>query len=435
MGLDNHVLNIVDDLYAAALGERDWAVPLVALADFCGAENAALVRVDHAIGFSSVVAPRADPDVIAAYNAQWWAEDPTVKATSAAPVGHVTSLAETGRERFRKSPFHNEFWSRSGLGAERLAVNLALSDAGFASCVLQASARRDELDHHAERRFSLLTPHLIRAVAIQGRLQKLALENAVLTGLKEARHKGVIVIDAALRILFADRTAEAMLLNGAGLRLRAGRFGLADPRAQNLLQHAILACAGGYRDLANTRPVLWHRGAGRAPLMIEIMPWSSIAAFPDIAGARPVAILLIQDPQTNADSRTEQAERSRTTVGARSPSRTRAELFAAITRDIAANLGEDGLSLSWLAARHNITPRRIRDLFYAENTNFTDYLLNARLDRARDMLTESAFSDVNIATIAFDCGFGDVSWFHHTFRRRFSMTPADMRKQPADRKQ
>lgn len=382
-----------------------------------------------------MVAPRADPNVIAAYNEQWWAQDPTVKATHAAPVGRITSLADTGRDRFRNSAFHNEFWSRSGLGTERLAVNLALRETGFASCVVQASSRRDELDRRCEQKFALFTPHLIRAVDIQSRLQKLALENAVLTGLKNERRKGLIVVDADLRILFADQAAEALLAMGTGLQFRAGSFGLADSRAQDRLQRAILACAGRYRHLAGTRPVPWNRGEDHQSLAIEIMPWSSAVAALDVAGARPVAVLLIRHLQADADAPAAEGELLQSNIDASPRSQRREELFAAITRDIAANLGEDGLSLSWLAQRHNVTPRRIRDLFYAENTNFTDYLLNGRLHRARDMLTDPALANVNIATIAFDCGFGDVSWFHHTFRRRFDMTPADIRKQPVAAKQ
>ncbi len=428
MGQGSDVLDIVHGLYAAALGEEDWSTPLCAIADYCGAENAALVRVDHAVGFSSVVAPRADPEVIAAYNLRWWAEDPTVAATSGAPVGKITSLADTGRRQFRNSMFHNEFWSHSGLGAERLAVNLALTEAGFASCVVQASATRDELHCRAERRFSLITPHLIRAVAIQSRLHRQALENAALSVPKNRTQVGLVAVDAALRVLFADQPAEALLAKGIGLQLRDGKFRLADQRVQDRLQHAVFACANIYRDLAAVGPIPWSRDDGSRPFLIEVSPWSPAVDFLDMAGPQPAAILLIHDPRKNAGTPLTRKDGSPRQEKASPPIQSREELFGHIIRDIAANLGESDVSLSWLAERHGVTPRRIRDLFYAENTNFTDYLLNARLDRAREMLTDPALLHVNIASIALDCGFGDISWFHHTFRRRFKMTPVDMRK-------
>lgn len=424
---ESRLLDIVDELYGAALGEEGWSRPLSALADFCGAENTALVRVDHASQFSSVEAPRADPDVIAAYNESWWAEDPTVRATSTAPVGRITSLADTGRERFHNSRFYHDFWSRSGLGTERLAVNLMLTEAGFASCVLQASARQDELDGESQRRFALLTPHLIRAVAIQSRLQRLALENAVLAGLNRSGRAGLIAVDAALRILFADEPAEALLSRGAGVLCQGGRFRLADPCAQCLLQRALFACLGNYQGLAAARIVPWHRGNEAQPLSIEVVPWSSVIAPVEVAGTQPAAILLIHSPQVDPEAPLSHGSRNTAPTITKSAC-TRAELFAAITQDIAENLSDSELSLAWLAERHGVTPRRIRDLFYAENTNFTDYLLNARLDRAQAMLSDPALAEVNVATIALDSGFGDISWFHHAFRRRFGMTPADMRR-------
>ncbi|WP_116653533.1 helix-turn-helix domain-containing protein [Pelagibacterium sediminicola] len=433
--MDSEALEVVGSLYAAATGEEGWNNFLCRLADFCGAENAALVRADQLVGQSSVLAPRADPAVTAAYNERWWAEDPTSKATATAPVGRITSLDDTGRELFYKSTFHNEFWAQSGLGAERLAVNLSLGRYRFASCVLQTSAARDELGQDARKRFAHLTPHLIRGVAIHGRLHRLAMENVVLSTFRDRPRIGLIVVDPAMRVLFADEAGEAQLAGGVGLRVQNLVFSLGSRRANRLLQRAVAACAGNHHDLPAIRDIVWNRGGGHRPLSIEVLPWTPEITPLDFATPRPAAILLLHDRHTEPDSTEAEAQ----ALDGTSPllispggNRTRAELFAAITGDIAANLDDCDISLAWLAKRHAMTPRRIRDLFYAQNTNFTDYLLNSRLDRARDMLTDSALAHVNIATIALDCGFGDISWFHHAFRRRFHKTPADMRRQKKD---
>lgn len=428
-------LKVADQLYAAATGEEDWNDLLCTLADFCGAENAALVRADQFIGHSSVLAPRADPAVIAAYNEKWWAEDPTIKATNTAPVGRITSLANTGHDVFRTSSFHNEFWAASGLGAERLAVNLDLGKDHFASCVLHASADQDEFDHWARDRFAILVPHLIRAVTIQERLQRLAVEKAALTALKDTSRRGIIVVDAWSRILFADEQGEALLAKGAGLRLYSRSLELDDLVAHESLQRAVMACAGHHQDVAAPRHIPWVGRNGGPALSIEVLPWSRTLAGFDISGRQPAAILLLHDLQTRAEipaGRDEGRDDKRPEPAPRS--QTRAELFDAVTQDIRNNLDDSDVSLSWLASRHGISPRRIRDLFYAENTNFTDYLLSARLERAKEMLSDPGLGHINVASIALDCGFGDISWFHHTFRRRFKLTPADMRKNRKDLK-
>lgn len=119
----------------------------------------------------------------------------------------------------------------------------------------------------------------------------------------------------------------------------------------------------------------------------------------------------------------------------RSPDRTaqnagaRAARLQAIKTDIAQNVHNPGLSIEWLAQRHRLSPRTIRNLFYGEDMNFSTYVLNARLERAKDDLLNPRLARRNIAAIAFDAGFGDLSWFNHAFRRRYGMTPSDMREQ------
>lgn len=106
----------------------------------------------------------------------------------------------------------------------------------------------------------------------------------------------------------------------------------------------------------------------------------------------------------------------------------RAVRLKAIKADIRANTGNPRFSLEWLAARHGISPRYLRALFYGEGTSFTDFVLEARLSHAYRLLTDPRFSDRNVSAIAFESGFGDLSWFYQAFRRRFGMTPRDLRE-------
>lgn len=101
--------------------------------------------------------------------------------------------------------------------------------------------------------------------------------------------------------------------------------------------------------------------------------------------------------------------------------------YKAVSADILANLTNPELSLDWLAARHSISPRYVRALFYSEQTSFSDFVRNHRLDKARDMLADPRFKHYTIATIAYDVGFGDLSGFNRMFQRRFQHTPSDLR--------
>jgi AraC-like DNA-binding protein len=106
----------------------------------------------------------------------------------------------------------------------------------------------------------------------------------------------------------------------------------------------------------------------------------------------------------------------------------RAARLARIKDDIWANLSHPDLSLEWIAARHGFSPRAIRNLFYASSANFTDYVLAARLERAHELLCDPRLNHHSITAIAYQSGFGDLSWFNQAFRRRYKMTPSDVRR-------
>jgi len=99
----------------------------------------------------------------------------------------------------------------------------------------------------------------------------------------------------------------------------------------------------------------------------------------------------------------------------------------AIKQDIARNLGAADLSLTTLALRHGCTPRFVQRLFEHEGTSFTDYVLMQRLTHAHRTLSDPRRLADKIAYVAYDSGFGDVSYFNRAFRRHFGVAPSDVR--------
>jgi AraC-like DNA-binding protein len=105
----------------------------------------------------------------------------------------------------------------------------------------------------------------------------------------------------------------------------------------------------------------------------------------------------------------------------------------AIKTDILAHLDESGLSLAEIAARHGVTSRYVQILFEPEGITFSEFLLSARLERARRMLADLGPNERTIAAIAYQAGFGDLSYFNRTFRKRYGMTPSEARAARRDR--
>lgn len=105
----------------------------------------------------------------------------------------------------------------------------------------------------------------------------------------------------------------------------------------------------------------------------------------------------------------------------------RAARLRAAKSIILGNLGIHGLSAATVAAHLGVTPRYVHMLFETETLSFTEFVLHHRLARAHRMLTDPRSAGLSISAVAYDAGFGDLSYFNRSFRRRFSRTPSELR--------
>jgi AraC-like DNA-binding protein len=105
----------------------------------------------------------------------------------------------------------------------------------------------------------------------------------------------------------------------------------------------------------------------------------------------------------------------------------RAARLQAVKTDIMANISVHGLNVDSVAARNKISSRYIRALFETEQTSFTAFVREQRLLVAHRILNSPASRNRAVSAIAFDCGFGDLSYFNNSFRRRFGATPTEVR--------
>ena len=71
-------------------------------------------------------------------------------------------------------------------------------------------------------------------------------------------------------------------------------------------------------------------------------------------------------------------------------------------------------------------------LFAGQQTTFSDFVLDRRLALARRRLRDPARAGLTISAIAYECGFGDLSYFNRSFRRAYGATPSDVRSGAAE---
>ena len=99
----------------------------------------------------------------------------------------------------------------------------------------------------------------------------------------------------------------------------------------------------------------------------------------------------------------------------------------AVKDDIEAHLTDGDLTPVVVAKRQRISDSYVRKLFESEGTSFSEFVLTRRLVRADRMLTDQRWANRTIASIAFACGFGDLSYFNRTFKRLYGAPPSEIR--------
>ena len=101
-------------------------------------------------------------------------------------------------------------------------------------------------------------------------------------------------------------------------------------------------------------------------------------------------------------------------------------IVEAAKRYIQQNFAVSALSLKSVAEELYVSSAYLSRLFKKHNdANFSDYLLKQRMERARELL-----SDTNLPTIAIAAavGYDNVSYFRMSFKRYFGMTPSQYRQ-------
>ncbi len=105
----------------------------------------------------------------------------------------------------------------------------------------------------------------------------------------------------------------------------------------------------------------------------------------------------------------------------------RAARLRAIKTDIEANLALGDISAASIARRQNVSDSYIRKLFEGEQTSFSEFVLKRRLVRVHRLLMDPRRVNQSIASLAFEVGFGDLSYFNRAFKRFYGATPSEIR--------
>jgi AraC-like DNA-binding protein len=97
------------------------------------------------------------------------------------------------------------------------------------------------------------------------------------------------------------------------------------------------------------------------------------------------------------------------------------------------HLTDPGLSADRVAQGIGISERQLSRVFATTDTSLPQYILGRRLERAHLLLRSSP--ELPIGGVAARCGFGSAAHFSHSFRQRFEVRAAEVRRQARTRGQ
>ncbi|MDT0606116.1 helix-turn-helix domain-containing protein [Croceitalea rosinachiae] len=90
---------------------------------------------------------------------------------------------------------------------------------------------------------------------------------------------------------------------------------------------------------------------------------------------------------------------------------------------------ESSLTLDKVAEKLKVSPRNLSQaLNENEGKNFSEFVNSFRIEKAKKLLVSQPYSKEKIATVAYDCGFGNVTSFNITFKSATKQTPSSYRK-------
>ena len=86
------------------------------------------------------------------------------------------------------------------------------------------------------------------------------------------------------------------------------------------------------------------------------------------------------------------------------------------------------LNMAQVAQKLGIPARELSQVINEnEKQNFSEFVNRYRIAKAKDLLVDPSYAQEKIATVAYDCGFGNVTSFNLAFKSATQLTPSQYR--------
>jgi DNA-binding CsgD family transcriptional regulator/PAS domain-containing protein len=294
------LLRLIQGVYAAPGSSEGWHAFLLDLHTSFDGSGASFISHDFTSHQANVsVTAGLAPEAVRTYEACWakldpWACSPAIRRLPSGSVAVGERLVT--HAAMKRTAFYNDF-ARFYDVVRCITGTIEIEDRRVSVLSVNRGERRPAFGQEETALLNELMPHLQRALQLHRRLAaSQALADGSTTALDLLAH-GILLLDSAGRIMFANRTAEEILRAHDGLTTdHKELFGarIDDTSALRTLIAASVATSGGEGTGAGGL-VLIGRPSGRSPLRVLVTPVARRHALMGSAGA--AACVFITDPE------------------------------------------------------------------------------------------------------------------------------------------
>ena len=245
MGSTGALLDLVGDIYDAAIEPTKWPVACERLGRLVGGMQTAIAlhdTVSHQVSLNA--SWNVDPSLEEAMRV-YFAINPLVPAIWHVETGEpFTTYGLLGEETYKNTRFYQKAAAPFDVGDSALTV-LEKSVRKFGALSIQRHSDEPPFGERELALLRLLSPHIRRAVLIADLLDARALERDMLAAALDRLAVGIILTDAESRIVHTNGAAGRMFEDGSAVRRVGDQLAVRDANAARELSRAIGDAASG----------------------------------------------------------------------------------------------------------------------------------------------------------------------------------------------
>lgn len=285
--MDAELDGLISAFYEAALEPARWQEGLARFAELAHARSAVSVFGDLERRDVTILDSAGQPsEVIEAYNAHYFAQDPLVELAARTPVGTwMNDWRDAVDPGYARGEYYNEFMRH--FDNHTVMANILVQQGPLVSTIsVQRGTGQPMFDRQDELRLAPVLPHVQRAARLHFTVKRAGLEGQLAAAALDGIAVPVLIVDSQARALLMNRSAEHLCRRHPTLGIRHGRLVAANAPA---LDHAIAQATANGRTRASG--VLLTAPQPRDTLHLVVAPLAPNAAMA-AAWQRPLALVM-----------------------------------------------------------------------------------------------------------------------------------------------